>query len=162
MGLHVSSADVPSETNNNAQMPGGVTGVVSKTVYGPNVSMAVSIRPAGYHTPPHAHGPEIHAYVVSGEMWIFVNKKGYLLKPGDFIRVPANAVHWAWNRGTEPCTWVQVLVPMMENSGRNADKAVPLFDDGELIPKLPSPDHAWFDPNSWNAAEIEAAALGGP
>lgn len=159
MGLHVRSADIVADTNNNPQMPGGVTGVVSKTVFGPNVSMAISTRPAGYHSVPHTHGPEIHGYVLSGEMWIFVNGKGYLLKPGDFIRVPQNAVHWAWNRGSEPFTWVQVLIPLMQNSGRRPDLAVPLFEEGEPMVNLPAPSHAWFDESTYDVAEIETRAL---
>ena len=58
-------------------------------------------RAAGYHTSPHQHDCEQMNYIVSGEIYFFVDGRGYRCKAGDIMRIPRNKVHWAWNRGTE-------------------------------------------------------------
>ena len=87
-------------------------------VYGNEANMMVATRSAGYHSKPHRHTPEQLNYVVAGELWIFIGDEGYHLKTGDFLRIPGNALHWAWNRGTVPCTMVQVHAPVLAPESR--------------------------------------------
>src|SRR4051812_8850606 len=98
-------------------------------VYGNEANMMVATRSAGYHSKPHKHTPEQLNYVVSGELWIFVEEEGYHLKTGDFLRIPGNALHWAWNRGDIPCTMVQCHAPVLSPDDRVGTRA--LFADGE-------------------------------
>jgi quercetin dioxygenase-like cupin family protein len=44
----------------------------------------VATRPPGYHTKPHMHVSEQINHVLEGEIWFFVEDKGYLCKKGDF------------------------------------------------------------------------------
>ncbi|MGV9796834.1 cupin domain-containing protein [Mycobacterium sp. NPDC003449] len=68
-------------------------------------------REAGYHTKPHAHDYEQISYIVEGEMWTFVGEQAYHLKAGDFHRVPRNAIHWSWNRSSQPCLTMEAASP---------------------------------------------------
>jgi quercetin dioxygenase-like cupin family protein len=99
-------------------------------VYGNEANMMVATRSAGYHSKPHRHTPEQLNYVVSGELWIFIDEEGYHLKTGDFLRIPGNALHWAWNRGTTPCTMVQVHAPVLAPESRAGTYG--LFADDEV------------------------------
>jgi gentisate 1,2-dioxygenase len=47
-------------------------------------------------------------------MWVFVEEEAFIARAGDFFRVPANAVHWAFNRSDEPVTSFQVHAPALE------------------------------------------------
>lgn len=98
-------------------------------IYGNEANLMVATRSAGYHSKPHRHTPEQLNYVVAGELWIFIDDEGYLLKTGDFLRIPGNALHWAWNRGTVPCTMVQVHAPVLAPEARPG--TLGLFADGE-------------------------------
>jgi quercetin dioxygenase-like cupin family protein len=49
----------------------------------------------GFKMRPHFHAAEQISYVVSGELWTFVDDRVFYSQPGDFIRVPGNVVHWA-------------------------------------------------------------------
>ena len=63
-------------------------------------SCSPSVLP-GYHTRPHMHDCEQMNYIVSGEMYFFVDGRGYRCRQGDVMRIPRNKVHWAWNRGKD-------------------------------------------------------------
>ncbi|MEP9375322.1 cupin domain-containing protein [Aquabacter sp. CN5-332] len=98
-------------------------------VYGNEANMMVATRYAGYHSKPHRHVPEQLNYVVEGELWIFIEEEGYLVKKNDFLRIPGNLLHWAWNRGSGPCTMVQVHAPVLAPESRVGTFG--LFDEGE-------------------------------
>jgi quercetin dioxygenase-like cupin family protein len=49
----------------------------------------------GLKARPHLHAAEQISYVVSGEVWTFVDDRVIYSKAGDVIRVPGNIVHWA-------------------------------------------------------------------
>jgi quercetin dioxygenase-like cupin family protein len=55
-------------------------------------------RGAGYHTKPHVHDCEQWNYIISGEIWFFVEEHGYRCRKGDVMRIPRNRPHWAYNR----------------------------------------------------------------
>jgi quercetin dioxygenase-like cupin family protein len=98
-------------------------------VYGNEANMMVATRSAGYHSMPHRHIPEQLNYVIAGELWIFIEDEGYHLKTGDFLRIPGNQLHWAWNRGTVDCTMVQVHSPVLAPESRVG--TLGLFAEGE-------------------------------
>ncbi|WP_236790840.1 cupin domain-containing protein [Amycolatopsis sp. GM8] len=78
---------------------------------GNECALYVIRRDPGYHTRPHAHDYEQISYIVEGEMWTFVGEQPYHLKAGDFHRVPRNAIHWSWNRGSVPCLTMEAASP---------------------------------------------------
>ena len=64
-------------------------------------SLVFAERAPGYHTSPHKHDCEQMNYIVSGEIYFFVDGRSYRCIVSDVMRIPRNKVHWAWNRGTE-------------------------------------------------------------
>ena len=82
----------------------GQGSMVVKQAYGNESSLMMATRPPGYHTKPHMHVSEQINHVLEGEIWFFVEDQGYLCKKGDFHRIPANKVHWAWNRSQVRCS----------------------------------------------------------
>ena len=51
------------------------------------------------------------------------------MKRGDFSRIPRNALHWAWNRGTTDCTLLECHAPACDPLIRQ--NAVGLYAEGE-------------------------------
>ena len=105
------------------------TEMFTKMVYGDECSMMLATRPGGYHSRPHIHDCEQMNYVIDGEIWVFVDDEFFLVKAGDFYRVPAMAVHWGWITSDKPCTILEVFAPVYVSSAHA--NAVPLFADGE-------------------------------
>jgi quercetin dioxygenase-like cupin family protein len=108
----------------------------TKMVYGNESSLMLATRPGGYHSRPHIHDTEQMNYVIDGEIWVFVDDQFFLVKAGDFYRVPAMAVHWGWITSDKPCTILEVFAPPYVSSSHA--NAVPLYADGEApVPKKP-------------------------
>jgi Domain of unknown function (DUF4437) len=60
--------------------------------------------PDGYKIPPHWHPTDENVTVVSGTLGAgmgdkFETAKGWLLKPGGFLRMPKGMHHFAWAKG---------------------------------------------------------------
>ena len=104
MALLARGKDV-DEGKNVLQIRGGA--MSTKMVYGNDCNMMVAVRAPGYHSNPHTHDCEQINYVLEGEVWVFVDNDAFLMKTGDFSRIPRNAVHWAWNRCDKPVTLVE-------------------------------------------------------
>jgi len=118
---HVHNAD------ENARMEGSPADIM-RTFYGNGVGMSVNVREPGHHAQPHAHEFEQMNYIMSGEMWWYVENEAYYVKTGDMFRIPSNAIHWAWVVGDVPCIAVQGLTPPPGIKDRAfADTAVGLF-----------------------------------
>src|SRR5215217_7918467 len=96
MPLKVSYDEVKDGAN-VLQVRGGA--MLTKMVYGNDCNMMLAVRAPGYHSHPHTHDAEQLNYLLEGEVWVFVEDDGFLMRKGDFCRIPRNAVHWAWNRG---------------------------------------------------------------
>jgi uncharacterized RmlC-like cupin family protein len=128
-------------------------------VHGENVSVAISRMPPAYHTKPHVHNREQIYRLLSGEMWYFVHTKGYRLKPGDFVRIPAGSICWAWNRGDKEAEAISVNVPGRHSNPDYKGSAIPLFDDEPALVLAALPQTLYLDADYYNAAAIEAAAI---
>lgn len=110
----------------------------TKLVYGTETAFRYAGRAPGYHSKPHVHDCEQLNYVLEGELSIYMEGMEYRIGPGDFMNVPANAVHWAWNRGETNCVMIESHTPV--HAPRNA---YGLFDDGEEVGQI-----AW-SPTIW-------------
>lgn len=119
-------------------------------VYGSKANLMVATRSAGYHSKPHRHDCEQLNYLLDGEIWIFIEQEGYHLSPGDFLRIPENDIHWAWNRGTQPCTLIQVHAPVLSPTTREG--TVGLFRSTETPNVETSPSSETIDQD---VAELE-------
>ncbi len=125
MALIATSGELPDGTNALRTLAGAMS---TKVVYGNESSISVARREAGYHSRPHYHESEQLNYVVDGQMWVFIEDDGFVAREGDFFRVPANAVHWAFNNSDQPVTAFQVHAPPLEPERPAAHG---LYRDGE-------------------------------
>ena len=92
----------------------------------------IATRAPGYHTMPHVHESEQINFVQEGEIWFFVEDKAFQCKKGDFQRIPANKIHWAWNRSDRDTVVIEAHAPGLVGE-KAAQGAVSLFEDGEKL-----------------------------
>ena len=110
----------------------------SQKVHGTDTSIMFAERAAGYHTSPHQHDCEQMNYIVSGEIFFFVDGRGYRCKAGDIMRIPRNKVHWAWNRGTETAVVFESHSPPLRDRGGDAVALLGPDDDAAKIQHMPN------------------------
>ena len=113
--------------SNVLQTRGGA--MSTKMVFGNDCNLMVAVRGPGYHSNPHRHDCEQLNYVLDGEVWVFVDNEVFLMKKGDFSRIPRNALHWAWNKSDQSCTLVEAHAPACDPLVRK--NAVGLYRDDE-------------------------------
>jgi quercetin dioxygenase-like cupin family protein len=120
-------------TEKVAQAAVGNSVLKTQKVYGTETSIMFAERASGYHTSPHMHDCEQMNYVVSGEIYFFVDGRGYRCKAGDVMRIPRNKVHWAWNRGRDVAVVFESHCPPLTGTIHGRGDAVPLLgpDDDE-------------------------------
>src|SRR5579872_7373588 len=87
----------------------------AQKVHGTDTSIMFAERASGYHTSPHMHDCDQINYIVSGEMYFFVDGRGYRCRVGDVMRIPRNKVHWAWNRGKETAVIFESHAPPLRD-----------------------------------------------
>ena len=128
-------------TEQVAQAAVGRSVLRTQKVYGTETSIMFAERAAGYHTSPHMHDCEQMNYIVSGEMFFFVDGRGYRCKAGDVMRIPRNKVHWAWNRGSETAVVFESHSPPLTGTIHGRGHAVALVgpdDDESAIQHKPN------------------------
>jgi quercetin dioxygenase-like cupin family protein len=154
MPLKVSYDDIQDGAN-VLQIKGGA--MVTKMVYGNECNMMLAVRGPGYHSHPHRHDAEQINYMLDGEVWVFIEGSGFLMKRGDFCRIPRNALHWAWNRSDAECTLIEVHAPTCDPLVRKGAQG--LYAEGETpdLSTAVSTIRGGEDP-----VEIEARVLGLP
>ncbi|MFH1560193.1 MAG: cupin domain-containing protein [Chloroflexota bacterium] len=108
-GLYVPAEKLPVVRSQHSLMVSGQVEV--RGVYGTEMSLAIVARPAGYHSSPHVHDAEQISHILEGEIWFFVEDKGFRCKAGDFQRIPRNAIHWEWNPSDKPVRTCEVCSP---------------------------------------------------
>ena len=151
MAIYAKSSDIPEGPPPTHPLWG--MGLSFKQVYGQRFSIAIGTRQPGYRSRPHSHSSEQVNYCLEGEVWLFVEDKGYKLGPGDFLRVPANAVHWLWNRSGNPNTLFEVHSPLPQVDG-NMPHGAGLFDATEHV-QLDHGSKTTFFPDEY-ARKVEA------
>ena len=150
MALHVKKDDVPERKGVRTGAEGQGS-MISRKAYGNECSLMIASRAPGYHTTPHVHESEQLNYVQEGEIWFFVEDQGFHCKQGDFQRIPANKVHWAWNRSDKDAVVVEAHAPGLVGE-KAANGAVPLFDENEPL-RLRNPGINTFGP--YDSAAVE-------
>jgi quercetin dioxygenase-like cupin family protein len=156
MGLRAKAEDVPIKKV-VLSVGQGQGSMIVRQAYGNESSLMVAARPPGYHTKPHMHVSEQINHVLEGEIWFFVEDKGYHCKKGDFHRIPANKVHWAWNRSDNDAVVVESHSPPLVG-GDIIKGAAGLFDNGEA-PNLRGPGENQFVP--YDQEGVERRVLSG-
>ncbi len=142
MGLRISSLDMEKGGALLDVKEGSMT---TYFVYGNKANLMVAIRSTGYHSKPHRHDCEQLNYLLNGELWIFIEDQAFHLSQGDFLRIPRNVVHWAWNRGSEPCTLIEVHAPVLDPDTRRG--SVGLFAENEVsaVERSPATQRVEYD-----------------
>jgi quercetin dioxygenase-like cupin family protein len=110
----------------------------SQKVHGTDTSLMFAERAPGYHTSPHKHDCEQMNYIVSGEIYFFVDGRGYRCIAGDVMRIPRNKVHWAWNRGTETAVVFESHSPPLRDRHGTAVALLGPDDDAAKIQHMPN------------------------
>lgn len=118
MPLHLKAEDVQEHRVELSPDQGSGTMVVRKA-YGREASMMVAERVPGYHTRPHVHDCEQINYVVSGEIWFFIEDRAFHCRQGDFMRIPRGRVHWAWNKSDSTAVVAETHSPPLSTDPGN-------------------------------------------
>jgi quercetin dioxygenase-like cupin family protein len=150
MALHAKDQDIPRRKRVQTGAHGEGSMVVRKS-YGNEASMMIAVRAPGYHTKPHVHESEQINFIMDGEIWFFVDDQGYHCKKGDFQRIPANRVHWAWNNSNADAVVAETHAPALIG-GRSSEGAIGLFEEGET-PNIKGPGENKFVP--YDAEKVE-------
>ena len=150
MSLHVKAKDVPERKVVRTGVEGEGAMVVRRG-YGNECSLMYATRAPGYHTTPHAHEAEQINYVLEGEIWFFVEERGFLCKAGDFHRIPAHKIHWAWNRSNADAVVVEAHAPALV-AGKLQQTSIGLFDESER-PQMRPPSENNFVSYDWQSVE---------
>lgn len=150
MSLHVKAKDVPERKVVRTGVEGEGAMVVRRG-YGNECSLMHAVRAPGYHTTPHAHEAEQINYVLDGEIWFFVEERGFLCKAGDYHRIPAHKIHWAWNRSNADAVVVEAHAPALV-AGKLQLTSIGLFDEGEK-PEMRPPSENNFVAYNWESVE---------
>jgi mannose-6-phosphate isomerase-like protein (cupin superfamily) len=147
VSIHVAGDQVKEEIADVA-----TTSFTTKAVYGNSSSLMIATRPAGYHSTSHTHDCEQLNWLHSGELWVFIMDRAFHMKAGDFLRIPAGEIHWAWNKSAEPCMLFEVHTPGLQHDPSISAHATGLHDEGETPRFLGAPvteflpEGSTFDP----------------
>ena len=114
----------PVDPNNTAPFQ-------ARIIHGWETGIMHAVRAPNYHTEPHSHDSEQFNYIVDGEIWFFVEDRGYRCKAGDVMRIPRNKIHWAWNRGSGQATVIETHSPPITANNQNNEKIVVLLGPDE-------------------------------
>jgi mannose-6-phosphate isomerase-like protein (cupin superfamily) len=132
----------------------------SQRVYGTETSIMFADRGPDYHTRPHRHDAEQMNYIVSGEIWFFVEEHGYRCGPGDIMRIPRNVVHWAYNRGSEHAVIIEShCPPLIGNNAEARTTAHPLLGPSEEVAAVHYVVNEVIPMDADTVAKIEARAF---
>lgn len=82
---------------------------------------------------------------------VFIEESAFHCKKGDFHRIPANKIHWAWNRSDTDTMVVEAHAPALVG-GAATEGSLALFDEGEK-PQIKGPGVNNFLP--YDSASVE-------
>lgn len=137
------------------QAKGGL--LSTKQVFGTRISLMMASRSSGYHSVPHSHDCEQLNLVVDGEISIFIESRGFHLRPGDVLRIPPSAIHWAWNRHASDCVLFEAHAPGLEILP--AESTPYLLDESELPEIVQKVGMNWFPDYPVEEAERTSDAI---
>lgn len=117
MGLAARSSEVAASAGFE---PGSK--LLRKTVHGRGVSLSHATFPAGYASPPHSHEGEELSRLIEGEISIFMvsptqpgtSGTEFRISAGDYMRIPAMAVHWKKNLSARPAVMIELHNPPLD------------------------------------------------
>ena len=131
---------------------------MAKMVFGSDTSIMIAKRATGYHSKPHYHDSEQMNYVMSGSIWFFIGDTGYRAVKGDIVRIPRNAVHWAWVRDKGGCVLFESHTPPLTGDDKMKKGALPLLGPKESRSKIKGVKNLWAKVENMDEIERQAIA----
>jgi mannose-6-phosphate isomerase-like protein (cupin superfamily) len=143
----------PADKNNTAAFN-------LQMISGMESSVMIANRDGGYHTKPHFHDSEQINWIMEGEIWFFVDGRGFRCKPGDFMRIPRGKTHWAWNRGPAKCRILEVHTPPLTGEADLNSACLRLLGSDDDQSKYRGVPNQWgpFDQAEVDAIEARAVS----
>ena len=129
MSLHVKSKDVPERMTIQSGASGEGSMVVTKA-YGNECSLMIAVRRPGYTRSRMFTNQSRLTSLWTGKSGSSSKTGVSIAKKGDFQRIPANKIHWAWNRSDGDALVAEAHAPALIG-GRAGEGAVGLFDEAE-------------------------------
>jgi quercetin dioxygenase-like cupin family protein len=159
---HVHSADIPAVdmAPPDGKQSGKGGALTAQMVYGTNTSIMLAERETGYHSKPHYHDAEQMNYVVDGSIWFFIGDQGFRAVKGDIVRIPRNAVHWAWVREPGNCVLFESHTPPLIGDEKMREGAYPLLAPDEDRSAIQARENLWADVADIDAIEARCIAAG--
>ena len=141
---------VPADVGEALQVTGGtVTCKLSGQETGAAYSLWDVVTGPGKGPRPHRHhGQDEDFYLLGGEVQFVSGDEMVTVRPGDFVRVPADTVHRYTVTSDEPCRMLIVLTPPGGIEEFWREIGIPITD-----PSAPPPP-----PGSTNFEEVAAIA----
>lgn len=133
----------------------------AQMVFGSDTSIMIAERATGYHSKPHYHDAEQMNYVVSGAIWFFIGDQGYRATQGHIVRIPRNAVHWAWVREPGGCVLFESHTPPLTGDEKMAKAAVSLLGPDEDRAAVKAIRNLWAAVDRMEEIEARAVAEAG-
>ncbi len=117
MGLAASDSEIAASAGMDAE-----SGLVRKTVHGRLVGLSHATFPPGYGSRPHSHEGEELSRLIEGEISIFMvaptqpgtSGTEFRISAGDYMRIPAMAVHWKRNVSSRPAVMLELHNPPLD------------------------------------------------
>jgi mannose-6-phosphate isomerase-like protein (cupin superfamily) len=157
----VAKSDLPVRTAKPSSAASDDIRLTSRRIYGMETSIMFAERGPGYHTRPHRHACEQINYIISGEIWFFVEGVGYRCRAGDIMRVPRSKIHWAWNCGSEQAVLIESHSPPLIGNNAEARKtAVPLLGSDENVEDVKYVVNEVVPMDPARVAEVESCVHG--
>ena len=154
---HINIQDVPICIPKPPQQGRGGN-VELRIVYGSDIGIMVGSRSFGYHSKPHFHDAEQFNYILSGEIWFFIEDEGFLCKSGDILRIPRNKVHWTWCKHPDGVQFLEAHCPALIGDADLAAGALSMLGSDEDSSKVLTPINEWVQFDKVMEVERRAGA----
>jgi quercetin dioxygenase-like cupin family protein len=142
---HVRSTDVPAVdmAPPDGKQSGAGGALTAQMVFGTDTSIMLAERETGYHSKPHYHDAEQMNYVMDGSIWFFIGDHGFRAVKGDIVRIPRNAVHWAWVREPGNCVLFESHTPPLIGDEKMRTGAFSLLGPDEDRSTISARENLW-------------------
>jgi quercetin dioxygenase-like cupin family protein len=131
--------------------------LTARMVFGSDTSIMIAERETGYHSKPHYHDAEQMNYVMDGSIWFFIGDEGFRAVKGDIVRIPRNAIHWAWVREPGNCVLFESHTPPLIGDEKMRKGAFSLLGPGEDRSNVKARENLWAEVDGID--EIEARSV---
>lgn len=110
-----------------------IDGMTRSAIRGDHSLLSINWLAPGHEVaPPHSHPFDQVALIISGAMEFEVEGEIYLVRAGEVLQIPKDAVHNAWVVGDEPALNIDVFAPIREDYRHLTNHQAGEFEEPEL------------------------------